>query len=150
MSKQAAAVWRVVTHETTCLQKKIWSIIVAWDRFFLGATNQEKLSSSIVRQIMRMVRDNERLKGMLGEAIRPALEWWFNRDPWIDGTINMLHGNIDLSFRFKGYKVYLQCRSGTLYFISVRKAKGKLSTILRFRVRDDDGTVVNIPPNSTS
>ncbi|KZP29068.1 hypothetical protein FIBSPDRAFT_947072 [Athelia psychrophila] len=55
----------------------------------------------------------------------------------------MLQGNIDLSSRLKGHRA-----SGTLYFTSVRKAKGEPFTILRFRVRGDDGTVVNIPTNS--
>ncbi|KZP29071.1 DUF1783-domain-containing protein [Athelia psychrophila] len=135
------------------LQKKVWPIIVAfiaagvagWAGFLLVATNQEKISSSVVRQIMRTVRDNEELRDMLGEAIRPAPEWWLNGDPWIEGAINMLQGNIDLSFRLKGHK-----GSGTLYFTSVRKAKGESFTILRFRVRGDDGTVVNIPTNSAS
>lgn len=36
----------------------------------------------------------------------------------------MLQGNIDLSFRLKGHK-----GSGTLYFTSVRKAKGEPFTI---------------------
>ncbi|KZP29057.1 hypothetical protein FIBSPDRAFT_728053, partial [Athelia psychrophila] len=107
--------------------------------FLLVATNQEKMSSSVLRQIIRTVRDNEELRGMLGETIRPAPEWWLNGDLWIEGAINTLQGSIDLSFRFNGHK-----GSGALHFTSVRKAKGEPFTILRSRVRCDDGTVVNV------
>jgi len=130
------------------LQKKRWPLITAaialgivgWAAFFMIATNQEKLSSSVVRQILRTVKDNQEIKEMLGDAIRPQPEWWLNGDPWVEGAINMMQGNVDVSFRLKGHK-----GSGTLYFTSVRKAKGEPFTILRFRVRGDDGTVVNVP-----
>lgn len=119
-------------------RQKRWPIITAfivagvagWAAFLLIAANQEKLSSSVVRQILRMVKNNEELKNVLGEAIRPQPEWWLNGDPWISGAvssfssfathmtmlhdlldtigfvlqINMLQGNVDVSFRLKGHK----------------------------------------------
>jgi len=135
------------------LQKKRWPLITAfvalgivgWAAFLLVATNQEKLSSSVVRQVLRTVKDNKEIKEMLGDAIRPQPEWWLNGDPWVQGAVNVMQGNVDVSFRLKGHK-----GSGTLYFTSVRKAKGEPFTILRFRVRGDDGTVVNVPANYTS
>ena len=51
--------------------------------------NQERLSSSVVRQIMRTVKDNGELKEILGEAIRPQPEWWLNGDPWIEGSVSL-------------------------------------------------------------
>lgn len=113
--------------------------------FLQIVANQERLSSSIVRHIIRIVKDNTELKEMLGDVIRPQPEWWLNGDPWIEGSINIPQGHVDVSFKLKGHK-----GSGTLYFTSVRKAKGDPFTILRFRVRGDDGTVVNIPTNHTS
>jgi len=59
--------------------------------------------------------------------------------------INMMQGSVDVSFRLRGHK-----GSGTLYFTSVRKAKEEPFTILRFRVRGDGGTIVNIPANYSS
>jgi cytochrome c oxidase assembly factor 1 len=87
-----------------------------------------------------MVRDNGELKDMLGDAIRPEPAWYLNGDPWINGSvittthfcsihsisfflcfqINLPQGNVDLSFRLKGHR-----GSGTLYFTSIRKAKGE-------------------------
>jgi len=103
------------------------------------ATNQEKLSSSVFRSIMRSVKVDEELRKMLGEAIRPQPEWWLNGDPRIIGTIGQLQGNIDVSFRIKGSR-----GAGTLYFTSIRREKGAPYTVLRFKVICDDGTVVNI------
>jgi len=135
------------------LQKRRWPLVTAfiaagiagWAVFLLVVANQEKLSSSVVRQIMRTIKENKELKEVLGDAIRPQPEWWLNGDPWIEGAINMMQGNVDVSFRLKGHQ-----GSGTLYFTSVRKAKGEPFTILRFRIRGDDGTIVNIPVNHTS
>jgi hypothetical protein len=53
-------------------------------------TNKEKISSSVVRQIMRSVRDDLQLKEVLGEVIRPQPEWWLNGDPLINGRVRPL------------------------------------------------------------
>ena len=87
----------------------------------------------------------------------------------------MPQGNVDLTFRVKGHKGkgswYYEKRvnsrpvdSGTVYFTSIRRAKGEPFTIrvslsypapppnlhvipipVRFRIIKDDGQVVNIP-----
>jgi cytochrome c oxidase assembly factor 1 len=64
--------------------------VAGWATFLLVVTNQERLSSSVVRQIMRTVKDNEELKEVLGEAIRPQPEWWLNGDPWIEGAVSKI------------------------------------------------------------
>jgi len=112
----------------------------SWVAFIAWSQNQEKLSSSVVRQIMATVRESREIQDLLGEAIRPEPVWWLNGDPWVSGAIYLMQGNVDLSFRVKGHK-----RAGTLYFTSIRKAKGEPFTILRFKVIADDGTVVDVP-----
>ncbi|KAF9473867.1 DUF1783-domain-containing protein [Pholiota conissans] len=127
--------------------KSSWPIAIAgvvigvagWAAFMTFATNQEKLSSSVFRSIMRALKADEQLKEALGEAIRPQPEWYLNGDPHVKGHISQLQGNIDVSFRIRGSK-----GSGTLYFTSIRKEKGQPFTVLRFRVICDDGTIVNI------
>jgi cytochrome c oxidase assembly factor 1 len=77
--------------------QKRWPLILAvsclgltgWAAFLLVATNQEKLSSSIVRQILRTARDNVELKELLGGAIRPEPAWILNGDPWINGKVGL-------------------------------------------------------------
>ncbi|KJA17900.1 hypothetical protein HYPSUDRAFT_45741 [Hypholoma sublateritium FD-334 SS-4] len=110
-----------------------------WVAFMTVANNQEKLSSSVFRSIVRALKADEQLREVLGEAIRPQPEWYLNGDPLVNGRISQLQGNIDVSFRIRGSK-----GSGTLYFTSIRKEKGIPFTVLRFRVICDDGTVINI------
>ncbi|KAJ2915246.1 hypothetical protein MD484_g5162, partial [Candolleomyces efflorescens] len=110
-----------------------------WAMFITYATNQEKISSSVFRSIMRSLKADPQLRDLLGDAIRPQPEWWLNGDPRIEGKIGQLQGNIDVSFRVKGSK-----GTGTVYFTSIRKEKGVPFTVLRFKVICDDGTVVHI------
>ncbi|THU91704.1 DUF1783-domain-containing protein [Dendrothele bispora CBS 962.96] len=113
--------------------------LTGWGLFLTYVTNQEKISSSVTKSIMRAVRNDERLKEVLGEAIRPEPEWWLNGDPRIKGTISTMQGNVDVSFRIKGSK-----GAGTLYFTSIRREKGLPFTILRFKLIADDAQVVEI------
>ncbi|KAF9010318.1 DUF1783-domain-containing protein [Hymenopellis radicata] len=111
--------------------------VAGWVAFYTFVTNQEKISSSVVKQTLRTVRSDMGVKEVLGEAIRPQPEWWLNGDPRIIGSINMMQGNVDVSYRIKGTK-----GSGTLYFTSVRRDKGLPFDILRFKIIADDGTVI--------
>ncbi|THH31108.1 hypothetical protein EUX98_g3062 [Antrodiella citrinella] len=134
------------------LQRK-WPVIVAlgvfgcaaWGLFYAYAQNQEKISSSVFKRLVTIVRENTELQELLGESIRPEPAWYLNGDPWISGANRMLQGNVDLSCRVKGSNA-----SGTLYFTSIRKAKGEPFTIIRFKVIRDDGQVVNIPASAFS
>ncbi|KIK70076.1 hypothetical protein GYMLUDRAFT_151629 [Collybiopsis luxurians FD-317 M1] len=117
-----------------------FSIIGAagWAAFLTYVTNQEKISSSVVKQIMRELREDPQLREALGDAIRMQGEWWLNGDPRIIGSISTMQGNIDVSFRIKGSK-----GAGTVYFTSIRREKGIPFEILRFKVIADDGTVIS-------
>ncbi|KAF5389980.1 hypothetical protein D9757_003744 [Collybiopsis confluens] len=112
--------------------------VAGWAAFLLYVTNQEKISSSVVKQIMRELRDDSQLREVLGDAIRMQGEWWLNGNPRIIGTISTMQGNIDVSFRIKGSK-----GTGTVYFTSIRREKGVPFEILRFKVIADDGTVIS-------
>lgn len=43
-----------------------------------------------MKQIMRSVRSDDRLREILGDAIRPQPEWWLNGDPRIHGSVSMV------------------------------------------------------------
>jgi len=111
----------------------------AWAAFIIHVRNNEKLSSSVYRSIVRAVKADPQLREVLGEVIRPQPEWWLNGDPYVSGHISQLKGNIDVSFRIRGPN-----GSGTLYFTSIRREKGAPYTVLRFKVICDNGTVVDI------
>ncbi|KAJ6604243.1 cytochrome oxidase assembly protein 1, partial [Mycena vulgaris] len=114
-------------------------VLTGWAAFLTYVTNETKVTSSVVKQILRTLKGNDQLVETLGLAIRPQPEWWLNGYPIIHGQINQLQGNIDVSFRIKG-----SLGAGTVYFTSVRKAKGIPYDILRFRVILDDGRVVEV------
>lgn len=52
---------------------------------FVG--NQERLSSSVMQQIMTTIRENAELRDVIGEAVRPEPVWWMNGDPWVNGAV---------------------------------------------------------------
>ncbi|CAL1705506.1 unnamed protein product [Somion occarium] len=132
------------------LQKK-WPVLLAlgvfgtgaWATFYAYVANQEKLASSVFKQIVATIKDDSELQAVLGDAIRPEPAWWLNGEPWISGGVHLMQGSVDLSFRVKGPK-----GAGTLYFTSIRKAKGEPFTILRFKVITDDGQIVHIRTRS--
>ncbi|KIY66402.1 DUF1783-domain-containing protein [Cylindrobasidium torrendii FP15055 ss-10] len=113
----------------------------AWVAFYTFATNQGKITSSVVQQSLRTVKHDPGAQEVIGEAIRFEPEWWLNGDPWILGSVNMLQGHVDLSFRVKGTK-----GAGTVYFTSIRRDKGMSFEIVRFKLIADNGTVVQIDP----
>ncbi|PFH45944.1 hypothetical protein AMATHDRAFT_157173 [Amanita thiersii Skay4041] len=127
--------------------KRTWPLVLAvasiglagWASFLTYATNSEKIASSVFRSIVRAVREDPQAKEVLGEAIRPQPEWWLNGDPYVTGQIGQLQGNIDVSFRIRGTK-----GSGTVYFTSIRKEKGRPFTTLRFKVICDDGPIIHV------
>jgi cytochrome c oxidase assembly factor 1 len=58
------------------------------------ATNQEKLSSSVFRSILRGLKADPQLKESLGEAIRPQPEWYLNGDPYVKGHVSSFPPNL--------------------------------------------------------
>ncbi|KAI0284579.1 cytochrome oxidase complex assembly protein 1-domain-containing protein [Russula aff. rugulosa BPL654] len=111
-----------------------------WAAFLAYAANQERLSSSAMRRVLSELRESEDVHTVLGDAVRPEPTWYLNGSPWVSGSVKMLQGNIDVSFRVKGHK-----GAGTVYFTSIRRERGGPFTTLRFKVITDDGTVILIP-----
>ncbi|KAH9035576.1 cytochrome oxidase complex assembly protein 1-domain-containing protein [Lactarius pseudohatsudake] len=103
----------------------------------------ERLSSSATRRVLSELRDSADVRAVLGDAVRPEPAWYLNGSPWVHGSVKMLQGNIDISFRVKGHK-----GAGTVYFTSIRKARGEPFTTLRFKIIADDGTIVLMPRES--
>ena len=61
----------------------------AWGAFYLYAANQERLSSSVFKQLLTTVRDSPALADALGDAIRPEPVWWMNGDPVVNGAVSV-------------------------------------------------------------
>ena len=60
----------------------------AWAAFIIHVKNNEKLSSSVFRSIVRAVKADPQLREALGEVIRPQPEWWLNGDPYVSGHVS--------------------------------------------------------------
>ncbi|KAF5323728.1 hypothetical protein D9619_012971 [Psilocybe cf. subviscida] len=79
-------------------QKSSWPFVIGglvlgisgWALFMTFATNQEKLSSSVYRSIMRALKSDPQLREVLGEAIRAQPEWYMNGDPHINGHVSLM------------------------------------------------------------
>jgi cytochrome c oxidase assembly factor 1 len=77
--------------------------VSGWAAFLLYATNSEKVSSSVVRQIMRTVQQNADVRALLGDGIRAEPAWYLNGDPRIQGQVRMPCGSpiVASGFRFR-------------------------------------------------
>jgi len=93
-----------------------------------------------MRRVLSELRESEDVRDILGDAVRPEPKWYLNGSPWVYGSVKMLQGNIDVSFRIKGHK-----GAGTVYFTSIRRTRGEPFTTLRFKIIADDGTIILMP-----
>lgn len=77
----------------------------------LAIFNYQKSSSSVVSSSLYALRVNPTAREALGNEI-----YFRDKFPWIFGTIDQLHGKIDIHFGVKGTK-----RTGVMRFVSERK-----------------------------
>ncbi|ODN76735.1 hypothetical protein L202_05354 [Cryptococcus amylolentus CBS 6039] len=112
---------------------------LGWGLFILHATNTERLSSSVLRQVTFQMRNSPDVMSVLGDNVKLVEEWWALGSPWISGTINLMQGRVDLSARLKGER-----QAGTVYFTSIRPQSQGAWRIVRYKVIADDGTVLRL------
>ncbi|KAF8306237.1 DUF1783-domain-containing protein, partial [Clavulina sp. PMI_390] len=120
-------------------------VIGSWSSFLLFATNEERLSSSVVRRVLAAVTSDPDANKLLGESITLEPSWIYLGSPNIAGQINLLQGSVDIKFRLQGSDA-----SGTVYFSSIRRAKGEHFEILRFKIIADNGKIVDLSKYATS
>ncbi|KAG8718854.1 hypothetical protein FRC09_012011 [Ceratobasidium sp. 395] len=76
--------------------------ISAWAGFILYATNQERLASSVTRQVLTQLRASPEVAAVLGRGVSAEPTWWMLGQPYVDGAVNLLQGKVDISLRVKG------------------------------------------------
>jgi cytochrome c oxidase assembly factor 1 len=59
--------------------------------------NYQKLSSSVVQSALYAVRTSPKAQEVLGQEV-----YFKSKVPWIWGSIDQLHGKVDISFSVKG------------------------------------------------
>jgi cytochrome c oxidase assembly factor 1 len=79
----------------------------------LAIFNYQKSNSSVVSSALYSLRTNEEARAILGDEI-----YFAQQLPWIWGSIDQVHGNIDVSFMVKGSKGKAMMR-----FKSVRRTR---------------------------
>ena len=79
----------------------------------LAIFNYQKSNSSVVSSALYSLRTNEEARAILGDEI-----YFAQQLPWIWGSIDQVHGNIDVSFMVKGTKGKAMMR-----FRSVRRTR---------------------------
>lgn len=71
----------------------------------LGIFNYQKVNSPIISATLYSLRTNDRVREELGDEVYFASQW-----AWIRGPINLVQGNVDVSFRVKGKRAAALCR----------------------------------------
>lgn len=76
----------------------------------LGIFNYQKSSSSVVSSTLYALRTSPQAREILGDEI-----YFASKIPWISGTMDQLHGRIDITYWVKGTK-----GEGKMRFRSIR------------------------------
>ena len=79
----------------------------------LAIFNYQKSSSAIVNAALYALRTNDVARRELGDQI-----YFRDKFPWIWGTMNAVHGKVDIAFGVKGTKA-----KGLMRFKSIRKTR---------------------------
>ncbi|KDN48204.1 DUF1783-domain-containing protein [Tilletiaria anomala UBC 951] len=119
-------------------------VVTIWTAFASYATNKERLSSSVFRSVLTQIKDSDNVNEALGSPV--LLEPSILGDPWVAGSVNMMQGKVDISFRVKGPR-----SSGTVYFTSIRRNQMRTFEVLRFLVvTDRDETISMLDEDRTN
>jgi hypothetical protein len=63
--------------------------IVSWSAFTIHATNRERLSSSVLKNVMEKIKDDPSVQSKLGDSIGLERKMILAGDPWINGSVSL-------------------------------------------------------------
>lgn len=61
---------------------------ITWSAFTAHATNRERLSSSVLKNIVDKIRDSPEVCQAMGDDVHLRRESWLAGDPWIRGSVS--------------------------------------------------------------
>ncbi|KAF2100801.1 DUF1783-domain-containing protein [Rhizodiscina lignyota] len=96
--------------------------------------NYQKLNSSVVSSTLYALRTNPTARELLGDEI-----YFASKVPWIWGSINQLHGKIDIQFSVKGTKA-----KAMMKFKSHRRTRMGFFETEDWSLTLDDGEMVQL------
>ncbi|KAJ9221598.1 hypothetical protein DTO169C6_6101 [Paecilomyces variotii] len=100
----------------------------------LGIFNYQKSSSSVVSSTLYALRTSPQAREILGDEI-----YFASKIPWISGTMDQLHGRIDITYWVKGTK-----GEGKMRFRSIRPDRMSYFRTQEWSLETKDGTVVQL------
>ncbi|KAH0544671.1 hypothetical protein FGG08_001176 [Glutinoglossum americanum] len=100
----------------------------------LAIFNYQKSSSSVVSSTLYALRTNPDARRALGDEI-----YFKHKMPWIWGSINQMHGKIDITFSVKGTK-----GDGVMRFRSERRTRMGYFETLEWSLETPDGQKVSL------
>ncbi|GAB1523609.1 cytochrome oxidase assembly protein 1 [Rhizoctonia solani] len=62
--------------------------VTAWAGFVVYATNQERLASSVTKQVLTQVRASQEIAAELGQGVVAEPTWWMVGQPYVDGAVS--------------------------------------------------------------
>jgi cytochrome c oxidase assembly factor 1 len=114
--------------------------LITWSAFTAHATNRERLSSAVLKNVVDKIRESEKVREAMGEDVNMKRETILAGDPWVRGSVNMMQGRVDMSFKLKGSR-----DTGTVYFSSIRRDAQTPYETLRFLiVLDSNKQVISL------
>lgn len=96
--------------------------------------NYQKMSSPIVSSTLYALRTNPRARELLGDEI-----YFKQQIPWISGTMNQLHGRIDIWFSVKGTR-----DTGVMRFASFRPTPKGVFETTEWSLETSDGRKIDL------
>ncbi|KAK8202787.1 cytochrome oxidase complex assembly protein 1-domain-containing protein [Phyllosticta capitalensis] len=100
----------------------------------LAIFNYQKQTSSVVEATLYALRTNARVRDVLGPEI-----YFASQVPWIWGTIDQVHGKVDIEYRVKGKR-----QAGKVRFVSLRKSKRGFFETVEWSLTTDDGQTLQL------
>lgn len=100
----------------------------------LAIFNYQKQSSSVVEATLYALRTDPRVRELLGPEI-----YFASKVPWIWGTIDQVHGKVDIEYAVKGRR-----QRGTVRFVSLRKRKKGFFETVEWSLTTDDGQTLQL------
>lgn len=64
--------------------------IASWAAFYAFHINKEKLSTSVVRQLLYTISHDKELAAVLGDNVNIQPRWWVNGRGWVNGAVSPL------------------------------------------------------------
>ncbi|KAI9599288.1 cytochrome oxidase complex assembly protein 1-domain-containing protein [Syncephalis fuscata] len=111
-----------------------------WGLCLLFAFNQQRLNSSVMSGALFAVQHDPAVVALLGDDVQLSKQYAWLPRPFVLGTLNQLHGQVDLAFFVEGQQGH-----GKVYFQSTRGSKTSKWTTQRFELELPDGHRVSLP-----